>query len=89
LRRLGHGEMTAIEAITLPHSGSGSQCESDSGMLSNRFDFSVRPLSRPSVREPQMMICQPAPTDQTGLFGYEPRVIRVTNAARLGDRHKA
>ena len=37
------------------------------------------------LREAQMMgICRPAAANQTRLFGHEPHVIPVTNAARLG-----
>ena len=37
------------------------------------------------LHEAQMMgICWPAATNQTWLFGHEPHVIPVTNAARLG-----
>jgi hypothetical protein len=37
------------------------------------------------LREAQMMgICRPSPANQTRLFGYEPDVLLVTKAARLG-----
>jgi hypothetical protein len=41
--------------------------------------------NRAVLREAQMMgICRPAPANQTRLFGYEPDVLLVTKAARLG-----